>query len=145
VSGSVLLDSGIAYLRAHRGEILRFALVGVATFALYFLSFHVCFAILGLGYKAAVSVAYVITVTTHFLLNRFFTFNAHASDLGAHAGRYALMLLLNYGITLGVMWFVVEVMHISPYLGTVASTLATAASSFFVMKYFVFGLSEARG
>jgi putative flippase GtrA len=145
VSVGVRLDSTLAYVRTHRGEIARFVLVGAATFALNFVTFHVAFALFGFGYKMATSVAYAVTVTVHFLLNRFFTFNAGDSGIGMHAGRYALMLLLNYGITLAIVWFVVEVLRISPYYGPVAATAATALSSFFVMKYFVFGWSEARG
>ena len=139
MSGAVWVDSAAAYLRAHRGEMARFVLVGAATFALNFVTFHVAFALFGFGYKTAASVAYAVTVTVHFLLNRFFTFNARDSGLGMHAGRYAVMLLLNYGITLAMVWCVVEVLRMSPYYGPVAAAAATELSRFFVMKYFVVG------
>jgi putative flippase GtrA len=142
---SMTYSDWLHYLFRHRWQIVRFVIVGVSTFVLYFLSFHLFFGAGGFGYKTAVSMAYIITVACHFVLNRFFTFNAHRQDFGAHAGRYGLMLILNYGITLAVMWTCVEVAGISPYFGTVASTLATASSSFFVMKHFVFGPNEAHG
>jgi putative flippase GtrA len=139
------LTAWLDYLREHRAQITRFVIVGISTFVLYFLLFRVLFGGLGLGYKGAITIAYAVTVMCHFLLNRFFTFNVEQRDLGLHAGRYILMLLLNYLITLAVMWTIVEVVGISPYFGAVVSTLVTAASSFFVMKHFVFRLSGAGG
>ena len=133
------------YLRQHRGQIARFVFVGVLTFVLYFLLFRILYGSAGLDYKIAITVAYAVTVMCHFLLNRFFTFNARQRSLGLHAGRYSFMLLLNYFITLCIMWTVVEIVRISPYYGAVASTAVTAASSFLVMKHFVFRLPEASG
>jgi putative flippase GtrA len=48
------------------------------------------------------------------------------------------MLAVNYGITLSIVGLLVEVVKLSPYIGVIASTAATASTSFFVMKYFVF-------
>lgn len=130
--------AAIGYLRAHRRQIARFALVGLSTFVLYIVLFRVLYGAMGFGYKIAISVAYFLTVCCHFILNRMFTFNVERRALGLHVGRYGLMLLLNYLITLAVVWAVVELLGMSPYLGAIASTAVSAMSSFLAMKHFVF-------
>lgn len=54
-----------------------------------------------------------------------------------NAGKYLLMLAVNYGIILTVAGLVVEIVGWPPYIGVIASTAATASTSFFIMKYFV--------
>jgi len=141
----MIYSAWLGYVRRNKGQLVRFTVVGLLTFVLYFSLFHLLYGEAGLGYKVAVSIAYSVTVLCHFLLHRLFTFGAQRLSLSRHAGRYGVMLVLNYGITLGVMWTVVEIVRISPYFGTIASTICTAASSFFVMKHFVFSPSEASG
>ena len=139
-----MLLAALDYLREHKWQIVRFVVVGGLTFALYFLLFRVLYGGLGLGYKAAISFAYVVTVCCHFLLHRSFTFGISQGGMGIHLGRYGAMLVLNYLITLAVMWTIVEMLRISPYWGPLASTGITATSSFFVMKHFVFDSGRAR-
>jgi len=127
------------YISEHRVQLAKFVIVGFVTFAINFISFHVCYGLLSLDYRVAVSLAYLVTVICHFLLHRFFTFSAGEQYLIHNAGKYLLMLALNYGIAMAVVWLAVEVVGVSPYIGVIASTAATASVSFFVMKYFVFG------
>lgn len=138
-----VLSAALDYLREHMWQIVRFVVVGGLTFALYFLLFRVLYGTIGFGYKAAISLAYIVTVCCHFLLHRSFTFGV-SRRMSIHLGRYGAMLVLNYLTTLAVMWTVVELLRISPYWGPLASTGVTAASSFFVMKHFVFVSGRAR-
>ena len=108
------------------------------TFGIYISSFHLFYGLFSLDYKIAVSLAYLVTVICHFLLHRVFTFSAGEQYLMHNAGKYLVMLALNYAIAMTVVWLVVEVVGVSPYIGVVASTAATASASFFIMKYFVF-------
>ena len=125
----------------HFAELCRFGIVGVVTFVINFLTFSLVFGRLHWDYRVAVSLAYVITVCCHFLLNKSFTFNATSYRLRRSAPRYGLMLGLNYLITVIAAWITVDVAGLSPYLGVVAATMGTATSSFIVMKYFVFSAS----
>jgi putative flippase GtrA len=129
---------GLRYVLTHRVQLAKFIFVGLVTFGINFSSFHLFYAVIALDYKAAVSIAFVITVVSHFLLHRAFTFEATDQALVHHTWKYFVMLGLNYSISLTVVWFTVEIAKISPYFGVVASTLATACVSFFLMKYFVF-------
>ena len=133
-----MLQHVIRYLIEHRIQLAKFVVVGIVTFGINFLFFHVFYGLFHWDYRIAVSLAYVITVISHFLLHRIFTFSAAEQQIVHNAGKYVLMLVVNYGITLTVVGFVVEVVGWSPYIGVIASTAATASTSFFILKYFVF-------
>ena len=138
----VIFRSLSLYCRSHLGEFLRFAVVGLATFGVNFVSFAVLFGLLGCDYRVAVSLAYGVTVFCHFMSNKLFTFRAKEQAFSRNTPRYILMLGLNYCITLVASWMTVEVLHLSPYFTVIASTGGTAVTSFFVMKYFVFRPTE---
>lgn len=140
---SAMIDAVLHYARTHRAQITKFVVVGLITFGINFMMFHVFYGGFGLDYRISVSLAYVITVISHFLLHRFFTFEAGEQQMVQNVSRYTAMLVLNYGITVFAAWFVVELLRVSPYWSVIASTMATACTSFFVMKYFVFGQRQA--
>jgi len=137
-----MFQHAIGYLAAHRTQLAKFVVVGIVTFGINFLFFHLFYGLFHWDYRIAVSLAYVITVISHFLLHRIFTFSAAEQQMVHNAGKYLLMVAVNYGITLTVVGLVVEVVGWSPYIGVIASTAATASTSFFVMKHFVF---ESKG
>jgi putative flippase GtrA len=138
-----MLTRAFEYLVTHRLQLAKFVFVGLATFGIYISCFHFFYGLIQFDYKVAVSLAYAITVASHFLLHRFFTFAAGEQALIHHTWRYLLMLGLNYVLSISVVWVTVEVARISPYFGVVASTAVTAFTSFFVMKYFVFSDGKA--
>jgi putative flippase GtrA len=137
-----MIPFALQYIVVHRWQLAKFAFVGVVTFGVNFFMFHVFYGLAHLDYRVSVSLAYVLTVISHFVLHRFFTFNAAEQRLVHNASKYFAMLGLNYAITLTVVWVVVGVIGSSPYFGVIASTAATACTSFLVMKYFVF---ESKG
>lgn len=132
----------LRYILDHREQLAKFIFVGLLTFGVNFLTFHLFYGVGKVDYRISVSIAYAITVICHFTLHRFFTFDAAEQQLVHNVGKYLAMLGLNYMITIATAWFVVEILGLSPYLGVIASTGATACTSFFVMKYFVFGRAE---
>jgi len=133
----------VRYAQTHRWQLGKFVAVGLLTFCIYFCCFHFFYRVQGLDYRLAVSFAYVITVTSHFLLHRFFTFGAADQALTHHTWKYLLMLGLNYVVALGVVWITVEFVKTSPYFGVLASTGITTGISFFMMKHFVFHQERA--
>jgi putative flippase GtrA len=136
-----MIGRGFNYIVDHRRQLAKFVFVGFLTFGINFGLFHLFYGLANVDYRISVSLAYVITVVCHFLLHRFFTFDAAGQELVHNVGKYLGMLGLNYLITISMAWFVVAGLGLSPYWGVIAATAATACSSFFVLKYFVFGKS----
>ena len=129
----------IYFVNDHWAQFVKFAGIGFLTFGINFLAFHIFFSVLRLDYRLAVTFAYMITVISHFLLHRYFTFGASEQKIERNLFKYAVMLTLNYVIIISVVWLVTDVMKGSPYIGLILSTAVTASFSFFFMKYFVFG------
>ncbi len=133
-----MIAKSIAYFSRDRALITRFGLVGIITFALNYSLVWLFYGVAALDYRIAVSIAYVLVVVVHFLLSRTFTYKAHSSPVLDHVGKYLGMLISNYFLTLIITICTVELCGLAPYWGVVFATIANAASSFIVMKRFVF-------
>jgi putative flippase GtrA len=133
-----LMKTVFSYVKLHRMQLGKFVGVGFTTAAIYFSCFFLFYTKLSLDYRFSSFCAYVLTVSCHFLLNRFFTFRAKEQHLGFNGLKYLSMLALNYGVMLGIVCFSVSVLHQSPYIGLLFSNCLTPFISFFLMKYFVF-------
>lgn len=130
------------YIAAHRWQLFRFFVVGVATFALNFCLVWLFYGKAKLDYRIAVSCAYLVTVIVHFLLNRSFTYGQKGGSIAPDTVKYGIMLIVNYMLTLSITSATVELAKLTPYYGIVFATGATAFSSFLLMKHFVFVRKE---
>ena len=128
----------IAYLLEYRLQLTRFILVGLITDGVYFLVFYLFYTVIQLDYKIASSIAYVVTVSGHFLLHRVFTFSAATQRVTLNSLKYLFMLAINYLIMLSIVYCIVSILGQSPYIALVLSNCVTPFISFFAMKYFVF-------
>jgi putative flippase GtrA len=127
------------YLELNKLFLKRFILVGILTFGLNNIFFTIFNSGLDIEYKRSISIAYILTVLSHFLMHRFFTYRNHdEKSLRQSVSKYSVMLCINYAITLLISIFTVEVLKISPYFGILFSTGATALTSFIMMNHFVF-------
>jgi putative flippase GtrA len=138
----VFLSKFISYLIANRNLIVRFGLVGFATFILNYFFVWLFYGVFALDYRVAVTIAYIITIAVHFTLNRTFTYNATESPIAHHASKYGVLLAINYVINLSVSIITVEVCGLSLYFAVIFATVIIMCSSFFLMKYFVFSHGE---
>jgi putative flippase GtrA len=133
-----MLINTITYLTRHKWQLLRFAIVGIVTFTINFSMVWVFYGKAKLDYRIAVSFAYILTVITHFYMNRSFTFRQESDNAVFDVAKYSMLPMLNYVITLSVNTFTVEFLRLTPYFGIIFSTFFTSISSFIVMKHFVF-------
>lgn len=128
----------IAYFSQNSALIARFGFVGIITFALNYFLVWLLYGVAALDYRIAISIAYIVAVVAHFLLNRAFTYRVQVSSILSQVSNYTGMLIFNYFITIIVTMCTVELYGLAPYWGVVFATIANAVSSFIVMKYFVF-------
>lgn len=126
------------YLVKNKIQLGKFSFVGFLTFFINLSLFHIFYGVLTIDYKVAVSIAYVMTVCTHYFLNKTFTFRGADKGVVLSTFKYLSMLMFNYLITLTVVWLLVNVIHGTPYMGLVLSTALTAGVSFLLMRHFVF-------
>lgn len=132
-----MIDNFIRYVKKNFKFIYRFVIVGIVTFLINFILVYSFDQIIKLDYKKSVSIAYVITLFCHFLLNRSFTFKVHHFDF-AHLLRYSILPIINFFIALSVAFVVVEIIRLPVYYSVFFSTTVSAFVSYMILKYFVF-------
>ncbi|OGT34308.1 MAG: hypothetical protein A3C44_07555 [Gammaproteobacteria bacterium RIFCSPHIGHO2_02_FULL_39_13] len=107
------------------------ATVYFGVFALFFQGFHV-------HYQLAISFAYIMSVITHFTMNRYFTFAVNGKNLQKHIVKYVVMVMVNYVITMTIVYFIVSELQCSPYFGMVSAIGVTVLSGYMMARYWVF-------
>ncbi|MCD6038602.1 MAG: GtrA family protein [Gammaproteobacteria bacterium] len=127
-----------SYFLANKRSIVLFLCVGTLSAAVNFSSFTLLWKLVGLNYQIALSVAYVLSVTVHFIANRCLTFQSHHIHFLLQMPRYLTMIFINYLITLGITRTVVELLHVTPYLGLLLAIGVTMNTSYLMLRYWVF-------
>lgn len=117
---------------------LTFLVVGCFTALIYFLVFAFFWHLMGINYKSSVSIAYLVAVLFHFSTNRRLTFKAHGANLFRHMIKYMAMVILNYLVTLFIMYIIVEKLNLTPYVGIVIAIATNINSNFLMSRYWVF-------
>jgi putative flippase GtrA len=109
-------------------QLVQFGLVGGLGFVINLAVFALCLHAVGIDYRAAYVIAWLVAVTNNFLLNRRWTFNAHAHAGQIHfqAMRFFLVSLIAAGVGLLLLMLLVEVIGVSK---VPAQALAVAAST----------------
>ena len=123
-------------------EFLTYLIVGGLTFLIYFGFIALTVEVLHLDYRVGVSIAYVFAVSFHFFANRMFTFRAADDRLIHQSIRYVGVLLVNYLITMAVVFFCVGRLGLSPYLSAAFAVVVTVGVGYFASKLWVFRRSE---
>jgi putative flippase GtrA len=126
------------YYITNKKSILLFLFVGTISAAVNIGSFAILWKFFRINYQFAVSVSYVLSVILHFLVNRKLTFEGDHTHFLMQMPRYLTMIIVNYLITLGVTRMVVELLHLTPYLGIIFSISVTINVSYLMMRYWVF-------
>ena len=121
-----------------RSRILRFLVVGGFAFAIYFFMQYALMRV-GLGPLAALSAAYLIAITFHFISNALYTFKSGllVALTPARLGQYAGVNFCNYLINL--MFGKISLLFNMPVqLGMVTGVIITTLIGFFFYDKYVF-------
>lgn len=81
----------------YRHHFVRYLFVGGSTFVLDFGLLYTLHVYLDVKIAAATSVAYWVSMSYNFLLNRYWTFDAHEKEeLSRHITTYFMLVIFNY-------------------------------------------------
>jgi putative flippase GtrA len=131
----------LAYV-AYTSHVMRYLFVGFTTFAIDFTILFLLHGVLEANLILATSVAYWVSVSYNFCLNRWWTFSSNdKKSLRKNIVYYAILLAFNYAFT---VVFVNVVSSFSNY--GVAKVLAVGLSicwTFPIYKYVIFTSSPA--
>lgn len=126
----------------HTFPLFKFGIVGLGTAAIYFFVMWIALSKLSINYLISVSIAYITSTIFHFLANRHFTFGVISNRGFRQLIRYFGLWIFNYTVTLLVVFFCVEELHWSSYVGVFVSVVVTFLSGYFMAKHWVFSVSH---
>ena len=124
-----------------RMELRRFAFflaVGLLTAILYFGMLVLFLDGLKVEYRSSVSVAYLCAIVLHFALNRLITFQSSEERAFVQAGRYVVMAIGSYVITIALVSYLVETFGFSVYASVIVALAVTTVVGYCVSKLWVF-------
>jgi dolichol-phosphate mannosyltransferase len=88
-------------------QLVRFACVGASGYAVNLAVFALCVHPLGVDYRVAAGIAFLVAVTNNFVLNRHWTFDARGGRAGFQAARFFAVSLAAFAFNL--LWLAVLV------------------------------------
>ena len=122
----------------NRKSVLLFITVGCFSAVFYISLFTLLLKMLHFHYQIAISIAYVVSATLYFLVNRKVTFKNSINATSQQLPRYLILLMINYLVTLTVMHTTVEILSLPPYIGIVAAIGTTFMLSYTIFRFWVF-------
>jgi putative flippase GtrA len=87
-------------------QMARFLFVGVFTNTIFYF-LYLIITYIGIDHKYAMTIVYVLGVSSGFLLNKKWTFN-HQGDLNTTFTKYLILYFCGYFLNLAGLWFLVD-------------------------------------
>ena len=122
-----------------RRQFIRYAIVGLLSNLLLYIA-YLGLTSVGLEYKAAMTLLYILGVLQTFIVNRSWSFNHNGM---AHTAfiRYVIAYALGYLLNLGLLWFAVDRLHLPHPIVQAVAIVVVAISLFLMHRYWVFAPS----
>lgn len=119
-------------------QVAVFLLVGALTWCVYMASLVLGQRLMAWPDWLTITVAYVVTVSFHFTVNRSITFAASQGRLARQLPRHGVLIVANYAVTLLLNMVLIDTLHWNLYVSASAVVLLTSAMNFALSKYWIF-------
>jgi dolichol-phosphate mannosyltransferase len=119
-------------------QLVRFAAVGASGYVVNLAIFAGAVHVAGIDYKIAAVLAFLVSVTSNFWLNRHWTFDARAGHAGFQAARFLTVSVLAFLFSYGVLLVLVEVGGLPKVLAQALAIVAATPLSFLGQKLWSF-------
>lgn len=120
-----------------RNRFVRFATVGVVSNALLYLFYLLLTFTIGLDYKIAMTVVYILGVMSTFCFNRTWSFN-HSGTAHTAFVRYVLAYVIGYILNFLLLWFSVDRLKLPHERAQAAAIIIVAFCMFLLNRNWVF-------
>jgi putative flippase GtrA len=117
-------------------QLVRFGFVGTSGFLVNMVTFTL--AVTVLHYVAASVLAFLAGVTNNFIWNRRWTFGVDYGHRGFQALRFLAVSICAYAVSLGVLAFLVEVVHLDKVAAQAIANLCGMPVNFLGQKLWSF-------
>ncbi|HXE10083.1 MAG TPA: GtrA family protein [Verrucomicrobiae bacterium] len=121
----------------YRHHFVRYLIVGGTTFIIDFGTLILLHGKLGFGIAASTSVAYWLSITYNFILNRYWTFDVWEKEsLQRHLTTYLFLLIINYLFAVTFVSFMSD--HINYLYAKAIAVIFQMIWTYPVYKHFIF-------
>ena len=133
------MSETLAQLLQKYGQFVRFVLAGVFAFAINLVALYFFTDIVGIYYLISTVLAFLISFSVSFTLQKFWTFQDNSRDhLHIQLPLYLGMQLTNITLNAALMFVFVEYLHVWYLYSQAVISLALAAAIFFINKKYIF-------
>jgi putative flippase GtrA len=132
--------SGMQPAQAER--MIRFLLVGVLTFVIYYAVLYFLHTGSGMRYPLAIAISYSLAVAFHFLINRSFTFRVPPGGVPQQLRRYGLAAGVNYFAQVLIVRVLFERIGFGFYWSATIAIATTTLTGFVLLDKWVFTRTE---
>jgi putative flippase GtrA len=119
-------------------QLVRFATVGASGYVVNLVVFAGCVHLLGIDYRIASAIAFVVSVSNNFWLNRHWTFGARDEHPMFQAVRFFAVSLVAFGFTYVVLVSLVSGAGVSKVVAQAIAIVAGTPLSFLGQKLWSF-------
>lgn len=128
----------LIHSRSSRAQFVRYLIIGATVFAIDVGSFQALLRI-GVLLSFATALSYVVGISTHFTLNRYWNFRAFERSLGGQARTYFVIALSQLPLTIAIVEAGVHFARLTPIEAKVVAIAINVPLSFAAHKYLTFG------
>ena len=133
------MSETLAQLLQKYGQFVRFVLAGVFAFAINLVALYFFTDIVGIYYLISTILAFLISFSVSFTLQKFWTFQDNSRDhLHIQLPLYLGMQLTNITLNAALMFVFVEDLHVWYLYSQAVISLALAAAILFINKKYIF-------
>lgn len=119
-------------------QLVRFGLVGASGYVVNLAVFAGAVHVVGIDYKIAAVLAFLVSVTSNFWLNRHWTFDARGGHAGFQAARFLTVSVAAFLLSYVVLLLLVEVAGLREVLAQAVAIVAATPLSFLGQKLWSF-------
>jgi dolichol-phosphate mannosyltransferase len=119
-------------------QLARFTAVGASGYLVNLVTFAVCVHALGVDFRIAAVIAFLVAVTNNFWWNRQWTFEAHAGHPAHQAARFLVVSVAAFGVNFALLEVLVSVAGLKEVIAQAIAVAAATPCNFIGNKLWTF-------
>lgn len=126
---------------ADRGQAWSYIIFGIFTTIVNFISYVIFTKLMGLDYKTAASLAWLVSVIFAFITNKLYVFKTATTKklhLLKELSGFIFFRVLSYFVDIGSIIVLVEVLNLWDTISKVIASAIVAVFNYFASKYIIF-------
>jgi putative flippase GtrA len=119
-------------------QLVRFATVGASGYVVNLATFALALHVLGIDYRVAAVLAFLVALTNNFTWNRMWTFRARDGHAGFQAARFFVVSVVAFGLSFAVLQLLVDGAGLAKVASQAVAIIAATPLNFLGNKLWSF-------